>query len=256
MLLHAVCAAEVHSRLAALQTKQHNRQRRPVMSAKDPDSARLSSSDIPQPLGGSEGIASADATGQSGRQESRHDNQTHMSGNSHQSEQPELGRPRSKETGGKSCEQGSMERSQSTAEMSDQEHESGRHIGGQQLQAKAMEDIGTVHSAANCRSPAHGQAGDETFWTDMAEEYCGTEEGHLEAALHAETGDGQEIGLYPQGSAEVSNQRMLTFNSAIGASGWHAWPFYSPAININLRGSFVYAPHAMAGQLVSLYGAS
>ena len=202
-----MCAAEVHSRLAALQMKQHKSQRRPVMSAKDPDSAMLSSSDLPQPLGGSEGVASPDAAGQSGRLESRPDNETHMSGNSHQNEQPELGRTRSKGTGGKSCEQGSVERSQSTAERSDQEHESGRHIGGQQLQAQAKEDIGTEHSAANRGSPAHGQADDETFWTDMAEEYCGTEQDHLEAALHAESEDGQEFGLYPQGNAEVSYLR-------------------------------------------------
>ncbi|KAK9905591.1 hypothetical protein WJX75_002624 [Coccomyxa subellipsoidea] len=55
---------------------------------------------------------------------------------------------------------------------------------------------------------------DETFWTDMAEEYCGTEEGHLEAALHAESGDGQEIGLYPQGSAEEDSEADMYSRAA------------------------------------------
>ena len=198
-LVHAVPAGEVHSRLEDLQRRGQRQQRRPHAPSKDLDSARTNTSDSPQSATEREGSTSADATAQSGSgshrdlEASRID-EAQGSANGQPTKQSES--------------EADMHRSSETAQPA-AEPSTGQ--GGRRRLSSDMRRLlqrtaavrGTNAAAAKTGKASHAQAGDEGLWADMAEEYCGTEEEHLEAALHEDTKHGQTCGISPADSAEV-----------------------------------------------------
>ncbi|EIE23368.1 hypothetical protein COCSUDRAFT_62906 [Coccomyxa subellipsoidea C-169] len=162
-----VPAGEVHSRLEDLQRRGQRQQRRPHAPSKDLDSARTNVSDSTQSATELDGSTSADATAQSGS-----------------------GSRRDLEASQKDEAQGSA--NGQPTKQSEAAIEADMHRSSEIAQPAA--------------EPSTGQAGDEGLWADMAEEYCGTEEEHLEAALHEDTRNGQTCGVSPADSAEGDSE--------------------------------------------------